>query len=388
MNTKNSKFSFIDTEMERLASKRRIFGLRKVTPSWGVKVKVGGRAMINFCSNDYLGLSKHPLARRRAVKYLERYGNGVASSRVVCGTYDFFEMLEKKLAKLLRTESSLVFNTGYQAIVSILPTLADRNSLILSDWLNHGGLNQGAMLSRCQTLRYFHNDTDHLRSLLEQAKKKTYSRILIVTESVFGTEGDRCEIDKLADLAAEFGAILIVDEAHAIGVFGEKGMGLSSACNVDISIISFGNAMGSFGSCVACSKKIRNYIINCCPGFIHSNALPPSVAGCIDAALDLIPSMDDERVELRLKAEFLRSSFLELGWGTENSTTQIIPVIIGNEKKTLAISNWLEEHGVLAIPVLPPAVQPGKSRICLTLTSLHTWENVERLLDAFEKWRG
>lgn len=382
------KFGFVDTEMEKRRIAHQVRRLKTISPKSGVELYVDGRPMINFCSNDYMALSKHPLLRQRAGEFMERYGNGSTASRLVCGTYDCFVSVEEKLAALKGTESSLIFNSGYQANVSVLPAITDRKSLILSDRLNHSSLIQGALLSRCDKVRFRHNDMDHLKTLLEKNKSRGYSRILIVTESVFSMDGDESDIDKLVELAEAYRAILVIDEAHATGVLGKKGMGLTCGKNVDVVIGTFGKACGSFGSYIACSKKLKEYLINCCTGFIYSTALPPGVIGCIDAALDILPNMDHERRELHSKADFIRSSLHKLGWGTENSTTQIIPVIVGEEEKTMALSEWLESNGIFAIPIRPPTVEKGKSRIRLSLSAGHTWEHVKKLAGAFEAWRG
>lgn len=381
-----NKYAFIDTELEGRESRHQRRRLHTVTPLTEIETMVEGRKMLNFCSNDYLGLSKHPLLRQRSVEYMNRYGTGSTSSRLICGTYDCFEHVEKKIAYLKETEQALILNSGFQANVSLIPALADRKTLILSDSLNHNSIIQGALLSRCQIALFQHNDLDHLKKLLKENRNKGISRILIVIESVFSVDGDQSDIDTLVELSEEFQALLIVDEAHATGVLGKHGMGLTCGKKVDITMGTFGKACGSFGAYIACSGKIRDYLINCCSGFIYTTALPPSVIGSIDAALDLIPTMDKERIDLHLKADFLRSSLHELGCNTGNSTTQIIPVIIGDGKQTLALSKWLEEHDILAMAIRPPTVEEGKSRIRLTLSALHTQNHLEQLIDVIRKW--
>ena len=361
--------------------------LRPLVPVSGVEVSLDGKTMLNFCSNDYLGLSKHPLVRERAVEFIERYGAGSTASRLVCGTFRCVEQVEEKLAALKEMERTLVFNSGFQANVSVLPALADKHSLLLSDQLNHNSLIQGALLCRCAIAKVRHNDLEHMRSVLQESRKKKYSRTLIVTESVFSMDGDSSDIDALVDLAEEFQALLVVDEAHATGVLGKRGMGLTCGKGVDLTMGTFSKACGSFGSYVACSARMRDYLVNTSSGFIYSTALPPPVIGSIDAALDLIPKMDPERRELHLKADFLRTSLQELGWSTGASNTQIIPVIIGGEEETLALSRYLEQNGVLAIAIRPPSVEPGCSRIRLTLSALHKEEHVEHLVDVFRRWR-
>ncbi len=382
------KFEFIDKELADRKPRHHLRFLRTIVPLEGADVDFNGRRMINFSSNDYLGLSRHPLLRERSAEFMERYGAGSAASRLICGSYKCFDEVERKLADLKGTESALLLSSGFQANVSILPTLTDRHSLILSDRLNHRSLVEGSQLSRCRVLRYHHNDLGHLRQLLEESRSKEYSRTLIVTESVFSVDGDRSDIDALVELAKEFQSLLIVDEAHATGVLGKRGMGLTCGKNVDLTIGTFGKALGSFGSYVTCSQNMRDYFVNCCAGFIYTTALPPSVVGAIDAALDLIPDMEAERQELQTNAEFVRMSLRESGWSVGNSTTQIIPVIVGNEKETLELSSWLEDQGILAIGIRPPTVEKGQSRIRLVLSSMHTQDQLEKLLDAFRRWPG
>lgn len=381
-----NKYLFVEEELERRKSQTRLRNLRSVTPLSAVEVQIDGRRMLNFCSNDYLGLSKHPLLRKRAIEFTERYGTGSTASRLICGSYDCFKKAEERLAVLKGVESALILNSGFQANVSILPALTDRNSLILSDWLNHNSIVQGCLLSRCQVHRFRHNDVLHLRELLEENCSKGFSRILIVSESVFSVDGDRADIQALALLAQEFQAFLVVDEAHATGVLGERGMGLSFGQSVDLTIGTFGKACGSFGAYVTCSERLRDYFVNCCAGFVYTTALPPSVIGSIDAALELIPGMEKEREELHRKANRLRSVLQAMCWDTAESSTQIIPVIVGSEKEALRLSGWLEENGVLAMALRPPTVPEGQSRIRLALTACHTEDEIDSLIHLFKKW--
>ena len=378
-----NKYRFIEEELNRRRRQSHLRRLRSVTPIEGVDVRVGGRRTVNFSSNDYLGLSKHPLLTERAVEFTKRYGTGTTGSRLICGTYDCFQAVEEKLAFLKGTESALILNSGFQANVSILPALADRETLILSDQLNHSSIVQGVLLSRCHSLRFRHNDMAHLEALLKE--NTGFSRRLIVTESVFSVDGDQSDIGRLVDLARAFDALLVVDEAHATGVLGPGGMGLCCGKGVDLTIGTFGKACGSFGAYAACSLKLRDYLVNCCSGFIYTTAMPPSVIGSIDAALDLIPAMDNERKELHAKADFLRSNLRGLGWRTGASDTQIIPVWVGRETEALALSRHLEDMGVLATALRPPTVPDGESRIRLALSVAHTKAHLEYLIQLFKE---
>ncbi|MCK9276106.1 MAG: 8-amino-7-oxononanoate synthase [Syntrophales bacterium] len=386
MNPAARSFPFIEKALEERRSSRRLRSLRAVTPRSGAEVEVGGRIMINFSSNDYLGLSKHPLLKERAREFTSRYGTGSTASRLICGTCRCTEIVEEKLAFLKGTEAALILNSGFQANLSLLPALADRNSLILSDRLNHRSVIEGAKLARCRTIVYDHNDVQQVRKILEKIRGSGgYSRVIIITESVFSMDGDRGDIDALADLALRFEALFIVDEAHATGVLGENGMGLACGGKADLAVGTFGKALGSFGACFALSKAMCDYMINCCSGFIYSTALPPPVLGAIDAALDLIPTMEKERRMLQERADYLRNALVKLGWNTGDSTTHIVPVIAGSEEAVLELSRELEERGILAVAVRPPTVAKGESRIRLALSLLHNDDHIERLIAAFRR---
>jgi len=379
------KFSPIEDELQRRESRHQLRKLKTVTPLSAVEVLVNGRVMVNFSSNDYLGLSKHPLLRERAGEFMENYGTGAAASRLISGSYDCFDRVEEKLAELAKTESALIFPSGFQANATILPALADPDALILSDRLNHNSIIQGTRLSRCQKILYDHNDLQQLASLLETHHNRGYSRIIIVTESLFSMDGDRSDVDALSDLSETYHAFLMIDDAHASGVLGINGMGLACGKGVDVAVGTFSKALGSLGGYAACSKQMREYLVNCCSGFIYSTALSPPVLGAIDAALDLIPEMEEERKALQDEASFLRVALEGLGFITGNSASQIIPVIVGGEGETLALSKKLDDAGYLATAIRPPTVPEGESRIRLTLSTAHTREHTEGLIEVFRR---
>ena len=371
LNLTMDKYAFAVTELERRQSQGR---LRRLHPP--------GADLVNFCSNDYLGLARHPLLRRRSALFAERYGNGATASRLVCGGHPGFAAVEERLAQLKRRETALVFNSGFQANVSLLAALADRHSLVLIDRLAHNSLYQGAALSRARVRRYRHNDMAHLEALLQEGS--AYSRRLVVSESVFSMDGDRADVGALAALARRHDALLVVDEAHATGVLGPDGMGLCVGEGVDLVIGTCGKGLGSFGAYVACSALLRDYIVNCCAGFIYSTALPPSVLGAIDAALELVPGMKAEREELQDKALLLRQRAAACGWDTGASDSQIVPILVGDGERALGLAAWLEERGVWAAAIRPPTVPAGGARVRLSLSAAHTWEELERLIGLLE----
>lgn len=381
-----NKLDFIDKDLKKREENHLLRRLKRVTPLSGVEIEIDGKRMLNFCSNDYLGLYNHPLLKKRAKEFIDKYGAGSTASRLVCGNYDCFEKVERKISHLTGKEGALIFNSGFQANVTLLPALTDKDSLILSDVLNHNSIIQGCLLSRCSVKTYGHNNLDHLEQILKQESGK-YPRILIVTESIFSMDGDTGDIDKLIYLSEKYGALLIVDEAHTVGVAGENGMGLASNRNVDIVMGTFSKAAGSFGAYVASSKKIRDYLVNFCNGLIYTTALPPSVIGAIDGAIELIPEMEMERNRLMNNSYVLRERLTNLGYDTGKSATQIIPLIIGSEEDGVRLSQWLEDNNVLATIFRPPTVPKGESRIRLALTSSHTQEHMDTLIDLLKTWK-
>ncbi|NJO41146.1 MAG: 8-amino-7-oxononanoate synthase [Cyanobacteria bacterium RU_5_0] len=381
------KFAFIDQALAERSQTRRLRSLYPLYPEDAVYVLKQEQRLLNFSSNDYLGLSKHPLLIRAAQHYISQYGTGATASRLVAGTYDIHQQIEQKLAVACGREAALVFTSGFQANSTILVSLLDRQSLVLCDRLIHNSLIQGILASRATFIRYRHNDLNHLEELLKQAIDQSYSRILIVTETVFSMDGDRSNIDVLIQLAQQYNTILYLDDAHAVGVLGKNGMGLAAYHpEIDVVVGTFGKAFGSFGAFVTCSKKLRDYFINFCPGFIYTTALPPGVMGAIEAALELMPMLDQDRFQLSQNANHLCAQFQQIGYNIGASNSQIIPLYIGDEAKTLRLSQWLEEQGILAIAIRPPTVPSNTSRIRFALSSQHRSNQLDYLVHTIRSW--
>ena len=379
---------FIEVELQRRRTTGELRQAQPATPESGPYVRVDDRRLVDFSSNDYLGLAHHPLLHQRAIEFSSKWGSGAAASRVLTGSHPGYSRVESKLAALKGTERAMVLNSGYQANVSLLASLADRHSLILGDRLNHNSLIQGALLSRAKLTRFRHADMDHLRQLLEENREGANRRTVIVSESVFSMDGDRSDIQALVDLAGEFAAFLYLDEAHATGVLGANGMGLSCGKDVDLAMGTFSKACGAFGAYVACSENLYSYILNCCSGVLYSTALPPAVLGSIEAALELVPTLVEERDRLHKHAEWLRQRLRDQGWSTGASTTQIVPVHVGDSGKALELAGWLEGNGVLAAAIRPPTVPSGKARVRLCLSATHTRQQVEHVAELLGRWRG
>jgi 8-amino-7-oxononanoate synthase len=362
--------------------------LRQLDSSSSTEVLVDGKHCISFASNDYLGLSQHPILKRRAIEYIEKYGAGSPSSRLIAGNHTYLEALEKKLADLKGKPASLIFSTGYQLNATVLSTMLKGDSAVLIDRLAHFSLLSGIMSRRCSWTRYAHDDTGAIRDLLTKPAMRQKKFRWIVTESVFSMDGNCINMPDYCRAARENEAHLYVDEAHATGVLGESGLGLTVGHDdVTVCMGTFGKGLGSFGAYIVCSQTIRDYLINFCPGIIYSTALSPGVIGAIDAALDLIPQMHDEREQLQMKASGLRDALRKLGFETGRSATHIIPVIVETAQRASCLSKHLEENGIFAPAIRPPAVEEGKARIRLSLSALHEKAHIDHLLSALRRWR-
>ncbi|MGI4745712.1 MAG: aminotransferase class I/II-fold pyridoxal phosphate-dependent enzyme [Janthinobacterium lividum] len=344
-----------------------------------------GRTLINASANDYLGLAYHPLLAERSAEWGGRHGTGAGASRLVTGTLDLHERVEARMAGFKQTEAALLFPSGWQANAAVLPALlkaAGPAPLVFADRLNHASLHHGIQAAGIRQLRFRHNDLDHLEALLAERAGHPGQRF-IVTESVFSMDGDRADIGRLRALARQHDAFLYVDEAHATGVLGPAGAGLSvEAGGVDLVMGTFSKAFGSFGAYVAGSRILCDYLVNACSGFIHTTALPPPVLGAIDAALDLLPGMDVARHHLQASAGRVRAALMHLGVDTAGSTTQIVPVLVGDASASLDLAAALERRGVLGIAIRPPTVPPNTSRIRLALSAVHDEVAIDRVIAA------
>ncbi|HET6158890.1 MAG TPA: 8-amino-7-oxononanoate synthase [Dongiaceae bacterium] len=371
-----------------LAEAGRLRRLRPYRREGTQVIRADGTRLVDFSGNDYLGLSRHPALVARAREWTERYGAGASASRLVTGTLDAYVAVEEKLAAFKGTEAALVFNAGFQANATILPALAELlgENIVYADRLNHASLHHGIAAAGLKQQRFRHNDLDHLRTLLTRDRDKPGWR-LIITESVFSMDGDRAPLGDLVVLAEEFGGHLYVDEAHATGVLGPQGRGLTAAHpdRIDVVMGTIGKALGGFGAYVAGSRKLIDFLINRCAGFIYSTALPPSVFGALDAALDAVPAMDSERARVRDHAERFRQAAKRSGFSTGASDTQIVPLLIGGNEATLAAQARLEEQGLLAIAIRPPTVPEGEARLRLSFSAAHSDTNVTHLCDAVTK---
>jgi 8-amino-7-oxononanoate synthase len=348
--------------------------------------------MLDFSSNDYLGLARHPALQARAAEWGARFGTGAGASRLVTGTLDLHQQVEGKIAQAKRTEAALLFASGWQANASVLASLLrfGKPALVFTDWLIHASLHHACRAAGTAQIRFRHNDMAHLDELLAAHEGAPGMRF-IVTESVFSMDGDQADFCALHALAQRYNAFLYLDEAHATGMLGPGGMGLSATIpgGADLAMGTFSKALGGFGAYVAGSRALCDWLINRASGFIHTTALPPTVLGAIDAALDLVPDMAAERARVKTHAARLRAALAALGIDTGGSTTQIVPAIVGTERAAMGLSEHLREQGILAVAIRPPTVPAGTSRLRLAMSASHSEADVERLIAALASaWPG
>ncbi|HET8613600.1 MAG TPA: 8-amino-7-oxononanoate synthase [Sphingomonas sp.] len=365
--------------IDRRGERRRLV---PVSPAGEGAVMRGGRALVDFSSNDYLGLARHPLLVERAREWTARLGAGAGASRLVTGTRGAHLAVEARIAAFKGMEAALLFPTGWQANAAVLAALlrAGPATLLFTDRLIHNSLHAGATGHR--QIRFRHNDCDHLAALLEERRDDPAPK-LIVTESVFSMDGDRADLARLAGLARAHDAFLYVDEAHATGVLGPQGRGLSAEHPgaADLVMGTFSKAFGCYGAYVAGGQALIDYLVSACGGFIFSTAPPPAMLGAIDAALDLVPEMEAERTRLATAADHLRARLTEAGIDTGGSSTQIVPAIVGEAEAALALARELEEDGLLAMAIRPPTVPAGTSRLRIALSAAHAQADIDLLAD-------
>ena len=376
-------------ELDDMRAEGLFRSLRQLEGGQSSRVILDGREVLLLCSNNYLGLADHPILKSATISAVKRYGVGSGASRLVSGNMELHAELEKRIAAFKGTESALVFNSGYAANTGILSAIAGRGDVIFSDRLNHASIVDGALLSRAKIVRYPHNDMAALRRLLEETAVGTGRRI-IVTDGVFSMDGDLAALPELASLKTEFGAMLMVDDAHGTGVLGENGRGSSELCGVmdqvDIHMGTLGKALGSFGAYAAAAGETIDYLINRARSFIFSTSLPPAVLAASIAAIDLVDSPAGAGLRLALSNNVTRFKLAlrAAGFDTMGSETQIVPVFVGSATQTMEFSRLLIEEGVFIQGIRPPTVPAGSCRLRCTIMATHTANELDQAVSAIK----
>lgn len=356
--------------------------------SFDTEVVIHGERKIMVGSNNYLGLTHHPYVMERAREALERYGTGCTGSRFLNGTLDMHEELEVRLAKFMGQEASLVFSTGYQTNLGIIASLAGRGSVVIQDRLNHASLVDGGLLSGGEMVRFAHADLSALRRVLDRHAGAP-GGVLVITDGIFSMEGNIADLPAIRAITREYGARLLVDDAHSVGVLGEHGGGTAQHFGmegeVDLTMATFSKSFASIGGAAAGPEEVIHYLKHHARTLIFSASMPPASLATVLASLDVMEREPERRRKLWENAAYLRSGLQSLGFDTVTSETPIIPVVTGNMNRTFVFWRALFDAGVFTNPVLPPAVPESSCRLRTSVMATHTRDHLDAVLDAFAR---
>ena len=348
----------------------KIESIHRTLPNYHLK-------SIDFSSNDYLGLSRDARVLESGILAAKQYGSGATGSRLLSGNSELFENFEKQIAIDKKTESALIFNSGYQANSGVIECLSDKDTLVIFDKLNHASMYQGVFASKAQLIRYHHLDYGHLNDIL---KENSNRKIIIVSETVFGMDGDIADINVLSQLSEKFGALLYLDEAHATGLYGTHGYGLSTMFNLNkehtIIMGTLSKAIGSSGAYIACSNLIKDFLIQKCKSFIYSTAISPFCIGAAQKAWELVKSLSETRKNILNNAEYLRSKLNALG-----DMTNIVPIIFKDTTEMLRKKEDLQNAGIIVSGIRHPTSPTPRIRIALN--AKHSKQDIEKLIQEF-----
>jgi glycine C-acetyltransferase len=384
--------SFLQQEYQDLVKNELDWKIRILQGPSTPWCTVDGKKVLMFCSNNYLGLSNHPKLKEAAIKAVETHGAGSGSVRPIAGTMDIHIELEKRLARFKDAESSLVYQTGFAANAGLIPQLVGKEDLIISDELNHGSIIDGVRLAHAERAVYRHSDASDLQRVLTEAEKHQppYRRILIITDGVFSMDGDIAPLDKIAQVAAEHGAIVYVDDAHGEGVLGEGGRGIVSHFKlkrdkVQVEMGTFSKAFGVVGGHVSGSKDLTDFAYNKSRTWLLSGSHPPAVAAACLAAVDVLEKEPQHVKALWENTRYFKKAMKDLGFNIGNSETPITPIIVGESGLAKKVSAKLFEEKVFALPIVFPMVARDKARIRTIMNASLTRKDLDFAINAFEK---
>jgi len=380
--------SWIDDELAALKEAGLYTYIRTIESPQGAWLTVDGKRVLNFCSNNYLGLANHPRLVEAARKAMEQYGVGPGAVRTIAGTMTLHVELERRLAEFKGVEAAITFQSGFAANLATIPAIVGREDVIFSDQLNHASIIDGCRLSRATIVAYPHNDVDALEDLIKEHGPQ-YRRKLIVTDGVFSMDGDIAPLPRLAELAKRYGCILMVDDAHGEGVLGRGGRGIVDHFDlhgvVDIEVGTMSKAFGVMGGVVAGSRRLVEWLRQRGRPFLFSSAMTvPDVAACL-AAIDLLEESTELVDRLWDNARYFKVKMQELGFDTGKSETPITPIMLGEAPLAQAFSRRLFEEGVFAMAIGYPTVPKGAARIRVMPSAAHTREDLDFAIRAFEK---
>ena len=385
---KRNPAAFLKKEYDELVKNSFDWKLRILKTGSTPHSVVDGKEVIMLCSNNYLNLSNHPRLIKGAVDAAKKFGAGSGSVRAIAGTMELHMEVERKLAKFKRTESSLIYQTGFAANAGLIPQLVSKGDIIISDELNHGSIIDGVRLTKADRAVYKHRDMGELEKVLKDADKK-YNRILIITDGVFSMDGDIAPVDQIVKLANEYGAMTYADDAHGEGVIGPDGRGIGAHFGIegkiDVEMGTFSKAFGVVGGLIAGSQDLVNFAYNKSRTWLLSGSHPPAVAGAQLAAIDVLETEPQHVKNLWDNTKYFKKELNSMGFDTGHSETPITPVIVGESSKAKELSNRLYDEGVFALPIVFPMVARDKARIRTMMNAGLTKKDLDFALEKFEK---
>ncbi|HEU4901875.1 MAG TPA: aminotransferase class I/II-fold pyridoxal phosphate-dependent enzyme [Flavisolibacter sp.] len=360
---------------------------RPIEENHDTEVVIGGRRLLMFGSNSYMGLTNHPRVKEAAKKAIERYGSSCSGSRFLNGTSRLHLELEERLAAFVGKEAALLFTTGFQTNLGTVSSLIGRHGVILLDELDHASIIEGSRLSFSRVLKFAHNDMHDLEDLL---KSLPYEKLkMIVVDGIFSMEGDICDLPEITTLAEKYGALVMVDDAHSFGVLGRNGRGTADhfglTKNVDIIMSTFSKSLASVGGFVAGSQQMIDFLMHHSRPLIFSASIPPSAAAAALAALDIIQSEPERLEALWDNTAYVTRAIREIGFDTSCSETPIIPIYIRDNQRTFRFTQRLFEEGIFVNPVVSPAVRSDSSMIRMSIMATHTRNQLDEAIDKIEK---
>jgi 8-amino-7-oxononanoate synthase len=363
---------------------------RPISSALGDEVVVHGMDMIMIGSNNYLGLVNDPRVKEAAIAATRKYGSGCTGSRFLNGTLDLHEELEERLAKFMKRDAALVFSTGFQTNLGAISCLVNKDDVILMDRSDHASIVDGCRLAYGKVIKYAHNDMNDLERALNIAVSNgVRGGILIITDGVFSMEGDIVDLPRLCDIAEEFGARVMVDDAHSIGVLGKGGRGTAEHFElidrVGVTMGTFSKSFASLGGFIAGDASTVHYVKHFARELIFSASIPPGAAAAVLAALDIMEAEPERREHLWKNTRKMHRGFRDLGFNIGETATPIVPVMIGDDMSCFKLWRDLSDNGIFANAIIPPAVAPGMSLIRTSYTATHTDKQLDRVLETFAR---
>ncbi|MDP2806304.1 MAG: 8-amino-7-oxononanoate synthase [Gallionellaceae bacterium] len=379
-------FSSLQTELDERAANDLLRSRRTLSTPQTPRITVDGKPYLAFSSNDYLGLANHPQLVAALQQGAQQWGVGSGAAHLVNGHFSPHHELESQLSDFIDKSESLLFSTGYMANLGVVQALVGKGDTVFADKLNHASLNDAMLLSRAEMKRYRHGDLAQLEQLLSQTKK---GRKLIITDAVFSMDGDIAPLPELLALCEQHDAWLYVDDAHGFGVLGEQGRGSLSHFGIAspriIYMATLGKAAGVSGAFVAAEKVVIDTLINHAHSYVYTTASPPALSVALSKSLQLIAQGDALREQLKKMITQLRKGLADLPWQLMPSDTAIQPLLIGDSKQALALSEGLRNHGIWVAAIRPPTVPQGTARLRITLSAAHTSSDVDQLIGALHE---